>query len=74
MAQKILSITAKCSDLCSVGYSNEKFESFEKDGYVPKNIGIGGDDYIRLEIDIETGKILNWNVTEEQIIEALTKE
>lgn len=64
---KTLRIQAKCSDLCYT-----EFEEFSKDGYVPENIGIGGGDYIELEIDIETGQILNWNTTEDQIIEALT--
>jgi hypothetical protein len=70
---KILTIQAKCSDLCNVGYTNDKFEEFSHDGYVPEGIGIGGGDYIEIEIDVETGKVRNWNTTEEEIINALKK-
>jgi hypothetical protein len=33
----------------------------ETDDYVPRNMGIGGGDYIELDIDIKTGKVLNWD-------------
>lgn len=66
---KILSITAKCSDLCNVS-----FQGIEHDGYVPENIGIGGGDYIELSIDIETGQIQDWKpLTEEKIITSLNQ-
>jgi hypothetical protein len=35
----------------------------EYDGYVPKFLG-GGDD-VELDIDLDTGKILNWKPTTE---------
>lgn len=54
---QILSVQAKCSDLCHVSYPNGK----ESDGYVPEAIGIGGGDYIELKIDIETGQVQGWN-------------
>ena len=73
MAKKILSVSAKCSDLCSIEYVDENGKIIEHDGYVPENIGVGGGDYIDFEIDVETGQILNWNTTEEQIIKALSK-
>jgi hypothetical protein len=58
----ILSISAKCSDLCSTSFTDAKGIVTESDSYVPKNIGIGGwgGDYIELDIDMATGQILNW--------------
>ena len=56
---KIISIVGKCSDMCSIEYSDEKTKLYHN-GYVPRNIGIGGGDYIRLKIDIETGQIIDW--------------
>ena len=64
MARKItrLEISAKCSDLCSVVATNEAGDTIlAGDGYVPdfmpdQHYG----DYVMLEIDVETGKILNW--------------
>lgn len=48
-------ITAKCSDLFGL-----EFEYVLYTGYVPRGIGIGGGDFIKLEIDNETGKIIGW--------------
>ena len=64
----ILHITAKCSDLCdSVLTKNGKI-LVEHDGYVPSIMPEGGGDYVDIEIDVATGKILNWVVpTEDQI-------
>lgn len=59
---KTIFVTAKCSDLCSIRYFDEnRNEVGERDGYVPdffpeEHYG----DFIELEIDIATGKILNW--------------
>ena len=73
---KILTVFAKCSDMCWVGYTNEKFEKFEHDGYVPEGIGIStySEDYVGFDVDIETGKILNWNVTEKDVLKVLKKK
>jgi hypothetical protein len=56
MSKQYLSVVGKTSDLCSIRFPNGS----EHDGYVPNGIGIGGGDYLRLEIDIETGQISNW--------------
>ncbi len=37
------------------------FEGKHIDGYVPRGIGIGGDNYFEIEIDIDTGTIKDWN-------------
>lgn len=61
----VISINAKCSDLCSTIIKNDEGEIvYEHDGYVPdfmpdEHYG----DYVIIDIDLKTGKILNWNAT-----------
>lgn len=58
---KTVYVNAKCSDCCDIVLQNDKNEYIEEHvGYVPKNIGIGGGDYIELHIDNATGKIVDW--------------
>ena len=55
-SDRIVSISAKCSDLCSA----QMFcgdNSIEHDGYVPNDMGIGGGDYIEFEFCLECGQI-----------------
>lgn len=55
----IISITAKCSDMFSASLNNGK----SYDGYVPSFFpGEHYGDYVELEIELATGKILNWKV------------
>jgi Zn ribbon nucleic-acid-binding protein len=49
---KILSVYAKCSDLCSVSYNGKSL-----DGYVPTHLGIGGGDYVRFKLCLSCGKV-----------------
>jgi hypothetical protein len=59
---KVLHINAKCSDFCYAELKDENGHIVAThDGYVPgfmpgKHYG----DYVQLDIDIETGKLLNW--------------
>lgn len=59
---KTITISAKCSDLCSVqAYDADSNEIATGNGYVPdfmpaEHYG----DYVMLDIDVATGKILNW--------------
>lgn len=54
-------LSGKCSDMCSVLIVDEKGNTLKKyDGYVPVCIPNQWGDYIHLEIDAETGLILNW--------------
>ena len=56
-----ISINAKCSDLC---FSELRAENgaivAEHNGDVPRFLPGNGGDYVNLEIDLETGTILNW--------------
>lgn len=64
-----LSICAKTSDCCQfVLQLDEQKVEYEQNGYVPKDLGIGGGDYIELDIDLETGQILNWKKPTEEAI------
>ena len=58
----ILEVTAKCSDLCSVVATNAAGDTIQAgDGYVPAFMpGEHYGDYVILEIEVATGKILNW--------------
>ena len=60
-----LKISAKCSDLFDATLSSDKKGlNGEYSGYVPKwlpNTRVEHyGDYVQLEIDVATGKILNW--------------
>ena len=50
---RLISVSAKCSDMCSVTMSNKR----EHYGYVPPDIGVGGGDYIDMEYCLECGQI-----------------
>ena len=54
-------INAKCSDLCFSQLTDAQGHVVaEHDGYVPALMPDRGGDYVYLEIDLETGTILNW--------------
>jgi len=58
-----ISIYAKCSDCCHVRVTEDagQTELYDEDGYVPSFLSIQEyGDYIDLEIDNLTGKIMNW--------------
>ena len=60
---RIISISAKCSDMFSASFKDDK-SSKELYGYVPdwfpnNKVNHYGD-YVQLDIDIDTGKIINW--------------
>lgn len=51
-SERIMSLTAKCSDLCSV-----QINGAEDRGYVPGGLGIGGGDYVEFSLCLECGQI-----------------
>jgi len=73
---KTIFVIAKCSDLCSITYYDKKVRLIgerERD-YVPKFFPDNGGDYIELNIDIETGKILNWKKpTQKELMNSMNK-
>jgi hypothetical protein len=60
LGKRVIKINAKCGDRCQVSVIENGATVQDKNGYVPSGLGIGGGDYIRLEIDADTGHILNW--------------
>ena len=68
----ILTISAKCSDLCSTSFKADNGKVTESDGYVLQGIGIDEyGDYVVLEIDMQSGQILNWKpVSDARVIKA----
>lgn len=58
---RILKVCAKCSDGFAATLEEDGKQTAEHEGYVPKffpeeHYG----DYVELDIDIDTGMILNW--------------
>jgi hypothetical protein len=70
-----ISICAKCSDCCSAtlkdAHGNEIADS---DGYVPDWFPDNGGDYVVLDIELATGKILNWRPPTGRDLEEWVKE
>ena len=65
---RILSLSAKCDDRCSINY-----RSFEKHDYVPDGLGIGGGDYIEFDYCLDCG-IIQSDKFPVQLEEAETEE
>ena len=63
-----LRITIKVSD----GFYGELLGTgVNAEGYVPQDLGLSddmGEDYLVLEIDVTTGKLLNWKPTTEAAV------
>jgi len=65
----VIKISAKCSDLCFTQIMDKDNSIImEHGGYVPdfmpdQHYG----DYVMLDIDVKTGKILNWTASEKQV-------
>lgn len=51
-SDRVISVQAKCSDCCWVHYKD-----MESDGYVPHEFGIGGGDYIEIDLCIQCGTV-----------------
>ena len=55
-------LSGKASDMFNYSvYDTDGLELLDKEGYAPDIYGVCGGDYFDLEIDIETGKIVDWN-------------
>ena len=66
---KTFKMSAKCSDcFAAIFYDSNGKEVLDYDGYVPSFFpGQHFGDYVELDIDIETGQILNWSATKNQV-------
>jgi len=54
-SSRILSVSAKCSDCCSVEIGETGL--CVADGYVPGDMGIGGGDYIEFSVCLNCGQM-----------------
>lgn len=61
---KTLRMRLKVSDMFNARLFNDKGEMIheQQDGYVPEFMPGGPGDYVDLEIDIDTGRIINWKL------------
>ena len=67
---KTVSISAKCSDLCSTQLIDaDGIIHAEHDGYVPSFFPDDGGDYVCLDIDLDTLKVTNWKPSKKKIQE-----
>ena len=63
---RILLVSAKCSDMCDISIPHL---NIDQNGYVPKGLSIGEGDYVALEINLDTGKIIGWKpLTDQEIV------
>lgn len=69
MNKRILSISCKCSDSFFASARIHGIKVTYGPNYVPRNLGIGGGDYIKLEIDLDTGQIIDWKPIDNETLE-----
>jgi len=71
----VLSVVAKCSDCFFATLTDENGKELkEHDGYVPGLMpGEHYGDYVEIDIDVATGKILNWKKPSEAAINRFIK-
>jgi hypothetical protein len=71
----ILRIVAKCSDCCNASLETKDGTVLrEQNSYVPEMMpGEHYGDYVEIDIDIATGKILNWKKPSEAALKRFIK-
>ena len=52
-SERIADISGKCSDMCSVEIPGCE----EQHDYVPRDMGIGGGDYIKIKLCLDCGQV-----------------
>lgn len=67
---RFLKINGHTADRCSVSFRSEDV-NVEHHGYVPRHIGIGGGDCIRLTICVGCGHVQGWTDDEQRILDVL---
>lgn len=51
-----------CNDFIVTDAEGSEFDlTAQTNNYVPRGLGVGGGDAVQLTIDIETGRVLNWD-------------
>ena len=73
-SERILSVNAKCSDLCATSYfirhadDDEQIEEIGGCGYVPDLKAIGGGDYIDIEICLDCGTLQGFETLSDEVV------
>lgn len=70
MTGNVIFISAKCSDMCAI-YGSLGNRGFSYDGYPLPARGLMSGDYIDFGIDLETGKIVDWDSFKESLTKAI---
>lgn len=71
-SDRIIEVGGKTSDMCGASFSNGDDVDVSNHGYVPRELGIGGGDYLEFDVCADCGKIQNWQkLDDETIIEAI---
>lgn len=69
-SSRLISISSKASNLCFV-----QFEDTEIDGYLPDDLGIGGEDYVEFEYCLSCGQIQGkWPLPQTNIEQGILEE
>lgn len=72
--KRVLKISAKCSDLFFATLIEDGKKVGEYDGYVPNFMPEDHyGDYVNLNIDVDTGQILNWETPTEAQLQSVFK-
>lgn len=62
-SERVADVGAKCSDLCNVTLGKNEYP-----GYVPRDMGIGGGDYVDFSYCLDCGQIQGkWPLPETEI-------
>lgn len=63
-SDRLLLVNGKVSDMCSVTVGEHT-----RDGYVPRNLNIGGGDYLEIEFCLDCGKVQGeFPITDAQVL------
>lgn len=66
-SERILCVSSKSSDLNFVEYNG-----IEHDGYLPYDLGVGGGDYVEIEVCMECGQLQGeWPKDHDSILESM---
>ncbi len=72
-----LRVCGKTADMCSIVATDADGRTIgERTGYVPRYFPGGDEDYLDLDIEVETGRILNWpkRLSQKTIRDSLTSK
>lgn len=68
-------VGGKCSDMAWYYINNENGETVKDgEGYAPYIKGVSDGDYIEIEVDNETGKVIGWVPMTNKVVESFGEE